>query len=253
MEKKRILIVDDEADFVKMLRARLQIEGYEVLVAEDGTKGLQTARKERPDLIILDIMMPGMDGHVVCDLLKKSSLTWSIPIIYLTAKTSQADEVLALEKGAKYFLTKPYNPPMLLEMIKSAMMDANQVPKKQGRILVIDKDLGFTDEVGAKLKQAGFEVISAFAAEQGLREARENSPDIILLDFLTSHEDSHATVKILSGDEILQNIPLFVLAPEAIMAKVDKNLPNLEKFITKPVNYALLLDTLHRTLEIRKE
>ena len=253
MEKKRILIVDEEEDFVKMLRARLQIEGYEVLVAEDGIKGLQIARKERPDVIILDIMMPGMDGHAVCDLLKKSSLTWSIPIIYLTAKTSQADEVLALEKGAKYFLTKPYNPPMLLEIIKSAIVDANQVPKKPSQILVIDKDLGFADEAGARLKQAGFEVISAFTAEQGLREAREHLPDIILLDFLTSHEDSHASVQILSGDEILQNIPLFVLAPEAIMAKVDRNLPNLEKFITKPVNYALLLDTLHRTLETGKE
>jgi DNA-binding response OmpR family regulator len=252
MEKKRILIVDEEEDFVKMLRARLQIEGYEVLIAEDGTKGLQIARKERPDLIILDIMMPGMDGHAVCDMLKKSSLTWSIPIIYLTAKSSPADEVLALEKGAKYFLTKPYNPPMLLEMVKSAIMDTNQVPKKQDRILVIDKDLGFADEAGARLKQAGFEVVSALTAEQGLREAREHSPDIILLDFLTSHEDSHASVKIISSDEILQNIPLFVLAPEAIMAKADKNLPNLEKFITKPVNYILLLETLRRTLETRK-
>jgi DNA-binding response OmpR family regulator len=251
MEKKRILIVDDEADFVTMLRARLQIEGYEVLVAEDGTKGLQMARKERPDLIILDIMMPGMDGHAVCDLLKKSSLTWSIPIIYLTARSGQADEVLALEKGAKYFLTKPYNPPMLLEIIKSAIMDTNQVSKKQARILIIDKDLGFADEMGAKLKQAGYEVISALTAEQGLREAREHSPDIILLDFLTSRDDSHASIKILSGDEILQNIPLFVLAPEAIMSKVDKNLPNLEKFVTKPVNYALLLNILQRALAIR--
>ena len=253
MEKKRILIVDDEEDFVKMLRARLQIEGYEVLVAEDGVKGLQMARKEKPHLIILDSMMPGMDGHAVCNLLKKSSLTWSIPVIYLTAKTSSADEVLALEKGAKYFLTKPYNPPMLLEMVKSAIMDTNQVAKKQARVLIIDKDLGSADEMGAKLKQAGFEVISTFTAEQGLREAREHSPDIILLDFLTSREDSHASVKIISGDEILQNIPLFILAPEAIMDKVDKNLPNLEKFITTPINYTLLLDTLHRTLEIEKE
>ena len=243
------MVIDDEQDFVTMLRARLQIEGYEVLTAEDGTKGLQVARKERPDLIILDIMMPGMDGHAVCDVLKKSSLTWSIPVIYLTAKTGLADEILALEKGAKYFLTKPYNPAMLLEMVKSAIMDVDQVAKKQDLILVIDKDIGFTDDLGARLKQAGFEVISALTAEQGVREAREHAPAVILLDFLTSHEDSHASIKIISGDVTLQKIPLFVLAPEAIMAKVDKNLPNLDKFITKPVNYALLLDTLRRTLE----
>jgi DNA-binding response OmpR family regulator len=123
MAKKRILIIDDELDFVKMLTARLQIAGYEVLAAEDGSKGVQTARREKPDLIILDIMMPGMDGHMVCDMLKKSTLTWLIPVIYLTARTGQSDELLALEKGAKYFLTKPYNPDVLLEMIKSALME----------------------------------------------------------------------------------------------------------------------------------
>ncbi|MBM3285178.1 MAG: response regulator, partial [Candidatus Aminicenantes bacterium] len=123
MAIKRILIIDDELDFVKMLKARLQIEGYEVLTAEDGIKGVQIARRERPDLIILDIMMPGMDGHRVCDTLKKSSLTWPIPIIYLTARTGQADEVLAFEKGAKHYLTKPYNPDVLLEMVKSTVLD----------------------------------------------------------------------------------------------------------------------------------
>lgn len=252
MEDKRILIIDDELDFVKMLQARLQIEGYEVLVAEDGTKGLQIARKERPDVIILDIMMPGMDGHMVCDMLKKSALTWSIPIIYLTAKIGQADELLAMEKGAKHYLTKPYNPGVLLEMVKSAILETDQVQKKEGRILVIDKDLNFVNELEARLKQAGYEVLFSPTAREGLKAAREHYPDIILLDFLTSHEDSHASIKIISHDESFQAIPLFILAPESLMAKVDQRMANLEKFITKPVNYILLLDTLQRTLEMRK-
>jgi DNA-binding response OmpR family regulator len=251
MKNKRILVIDDEMDFVKMLRARLQIEGYEVLTAEDGTKGIQIARKERPDVIILDIMMPGMDGHMVCDTIKKSTLTWSIPIIYLTAKTSQADEVLAMEKGAKYYLTKPYNPGVLLEMVRSAIMESNQIEKNEGRILVVDKDLTFVSELEARLKQAGYEVLLSPTAQEGLKAAREHHPDVILLDFLTSHEDSHASIKTISHDDSLQTIPLFVLAPEAIMARVDKKMANLEKFITKPVNYVLLLETIERTLKTK--
>jgi DNA-binding response OmpR family regulator len=246
------LIIDDELDFVKMLQVRLQIEGYEVLVAEDGTKGLQIARKDRPDLIILDIMMPGMDGHMVCDMLKKSTLTWSIPIIYLTAKTGQADELLAMEKGAKYYLTKPYNPAMLLEMVRSAILETGQTEKKEGRILVIDKDLNFVNELEPKLKQAGYEVLFSPTPEEGLKAARKHHPDIILLDFLTSHEDSHASISIISHDESLQGIPLFILAPQSLMARVNQRMANLEKFITKPVNYILLLDTLQRSLEMRK-
>ena len=252
LPKKRILVVDDEMDFVKMLQARLRIEGYEVLVAEDGIKGVQIARKEKPDLIILDIMMPGMDGHTVCDTLKKSTLTWSIPVIYLTAKTGQADELLAMEKGARYYLTKPYNPAMLLEMVKSALTADDQAEKQEGRVLVIDKDLAFAGDCEAKLKQAGYEVILAPTAEEGLRSVREYCPEIILLDFQTSHDDSHASIKVISHDDTLKDIPLFILAPRTVIDKMDPKTAHLEKFIAKPVSYGQLLGTLQSTLRMKR-
>jgi DNA-binding response OmpR family regulator len=235
-----------------MLQARLRIEGYEVLVAEDGIKGVQIARRERPDLIILDIMMPGMDGHTVCDTLKKSTLTWSIPVIYLTAKTGQADELLAMEKGARYYLTKPYNPAMLLEMVKSALAVEGEAEKKDGRVLLIDKDLAFAGDCEAKLKQAGYEVVLAPTAEEGLRSARGFRPEVILLDFQTSHDDAHASIKAISHDEALKEIPLFILAPQPVMERLDPRTANLEKFITKPVNYVRLLETLQNALRLKR-
>jgi DNA-binding response OmpR family regulator len=250
--KKRILVVDDEVDFVKMLQARLRIEGYEVLVAEDGIKGVQIARRERPDLIILDIMMPGMDGHTVHDTLKKSTLTWSIPVIYLTAKTGQADELRAMEKGARYYLNKPYNPAMLLEMVKSALTDKEEAEKKEGRVLLIDKDLAFAGDCEAKLKQAGYEVILAPTAEQGLRSAREFRPEVILLDFQTSHDDAHASIRVISHDDMLKDIPLFILAPREVIDKVDPKTAQLEKFIPKPVSYGQLLGTLQSILRMKR-
>lgn len=252
MAKKRILVIDDEPDFVRMLRARLTIEGYDVITAEDGIKGIQIARKEKPDLIILDIMMPGLDGHAVCDMLKKSTLTWSIPVIYLTARTSQADEMQALERGAKLYLTKPYDPATLLEMVKSVLLDRDESAPQEGLVLLIDKDLAFIDECEARLRQAGYEVAVAPTASEGLRTALERHPDLILLDFLTSHADGHQSVKTISHDDVLKDIPLFILAPSSIIDKVGAKAANLDKFIAKPVSYGRLLDTIRRALQMKK-
>lgn len=251
MPKKRILIIDDELDFVKMLQVRLQVEGYEVLVAEDGIKGLQIARKEKPDLIILDIMMPGLDGHSVCDMLKKSTLTWSIPVIYLTARLSPADEAMAFEKGAKNYITKPYNPEVLLEMIRSAILEGEETKPEGGKILIIDKDLNFLDEIDTRLKQAGYKVLFSPNAADGLKKAREEIPDLILFDILTSHEDSHASLKTLCEDDVLKHTPTFILAPESVLDKVDKKIVHPERFISKPIQYGSLIKTIEKALEMK--
>ena len=252
MSKKRILIVDDEPDFVRLLQARLQIAGYEVLTAEDGIKGLQAARRDKPDAIILDIMMPGLDGHTVCDMLKKSALTWSIPVIYLTARNSQADEHRAFEKGAKHFLTKPYNPEMLLEMVRSAIAEAGAPDRKEGRVLIIDQDLSLVGELEARLKQSGFEVAIASTAAQGISLACEAPPDIILLDFATSHADGHAAVRAVDREKALLATSLFILATQAVLERVDRAAIQAANFIAKPVQYGPLLDLLQRTVRQKK-
>jgi DNA-binding response OmpR family regulator len=253
MAKKRILVIDDEPDFVRLLQARLQIAGYEVLTAEDGIKGIQVARRDKPDIIILDIMMPGLDGHMVCDMLKKSTLTWSIPVIYMTARNSQSDEMLALEKGAKYYLTKPYNPEMLLEMVKSAILETEKPEKNEGRILIIDQDLSQVSELETKLKQSGYEVAYASTPGQGISLALKSPPDIILLDFATSHADGHAAVKAVGREKALLNTALFILATQPVLDKVDPRTVRIESFIAKPVNTGQLLDTLQRALRQKKD
>jgi DNA-binding response OmpR family regulator len=112
--------------------------------------------------------------------------------------------------------------------------------------------LGFAGDCEAKLRQAGYDVAMAPTAEEGLRSARGLSPDIILLDFQTSHDDSHASIKVISHDDVLKDIPLFILAPQAIMEKLDPKTANLEKFIAKPVRYGQLLGTLQNTLRMKR-
>ncbi len=123
-DKKRILVVDDEVQMVEMLKLRLEANNYDVISAFDGESGLDAAKKKKPDLIILDLMLPKMDGYKVCGLLKKDPSYAEIPIIIFTAKAQAKDINLGKEAGAEAYLTKPYEPEILLGKIKEVLGEA---------------------------------------------------------------------------------------------------------------------------------
>lgn len=116
MEKK-ILLVDDEPYIVLLLETRLRAEGYEVVSAIDGLTALEMAKKEKPDLMILDLMLPKMDGYKVCGLLKKDARYARIPILMFTARAQEEDQRLGTEVGADAYLTKPFEPQALLAKV----------------------------------------------------------------------------------------------------------------------------------------
>jgi DNA-binding response OmpR family regulator len=120
-QKKKILIVDDERDIVKALMIRLQGAGYEVVTAFDGAQGVFMAHKEKPDLIILDIRMPAGDGFSVAQRLKRSTHTFTIPVIFLTGSPETNAEEKARVLGARFYIKKPYDPEELLDAIKRAL------------------------------------------------------------------------------------------------------------------------------------
>ncbi len=115
---QKILIVDDEPHIIMLLENRLKQSGYEVSTAADGEEGLEKAKKEKPDLIILDLMLPKMDGYKVCSLLKVDTRYKKIPIILFTARALDSDELLGFECGADAYITKPFDPEELLAKIK---------------------------------------------------------------------------------------------------------------------------------------
>src|SRR5689334_20286740 len=118
MSKLRILVIEDEKDLVRLLKYNLEKEGYAALTATDGETGLALARKERPDLIVLDLMLPKMDGMEVCRSLRKES---QIPIVMLTAKKEEIDRILGLELGADDYVVKPFSVRELLARIKTIL------------------------------------------------------------------------------------------------------------------------------------
>jgi DNA-binding response OmpR family regulator len=118
MSKKRILVVDDEVDLVETVRFSLELEGYDVLVAYNGEEALNQARKENPDLILLDLMLPKLDGYKVCRLLKFDERYKHIPILMLTAKIQEKDKVTGMETGANEYITKPFEMDELMKKVK---------------------------------------------------------------------------------------------------------------------------------------
>ena len=123
MEKQKILIVDDEKDIVETVRFRLEFEGLECLVAYDGEEGLSRAKEMAPELIILDIMLPKINGYKIARLLKFDESYKHIPIIMLTARTQKTDIEMGEETGADEYVTKPFDMDMLVALVKKYLSE----------------------------------------------------------------------------------------------------------------------------------
>jgi len=119
--KEKILIIEDEKDIVKMLEYNLQKEGFRTIYAYDGEDGLRLAQREYPDLMLLDLMLPGKDGLEICKIIKKDDKISQIPIIMLTAKSQEIDKIIGLEFGADDYVTKPFSLRELVARVKAVL------------------------------------------------------------------------------------------------------------------------------------
>jgi two-component system phosphate regulon response regulator PhoB len=137
MAKAHILVVEDEQDILELLRYNLSKEGYEVTCTATGEDGLRAARSKLPDLLVLDLMLPGLDGLEVCRLLKTDPKTRHIPIVILTARTDEVDIVAGLEIGADDYVTKPFSPRVLVARVRAVLRRRSAEPVPETAILKI--------------------------------------------------------------------------------------------------------------------
>jgi len=137
MTKERILVVDDEEDILELVRFNLAREGYHVIGATSGENAITLARREIPNLVVLDLMLPGMDGLEVTRLLKGSAETRSIPILMLTAKGEEADIVTGLELGADDYVTKPFSPRILVARVRTVLRRKFDEPTNAFKVVTI--------------------------------------------------------------------------------------------------------------------
>lgn len=173
MEKQTILIVDDEQDLLDMIEYNLRQQDYDVLTADNGQLGIQIAKENKPDLVLLDVMMPGMDGIDVCDHMKEDADLRQIPIIFLTARGDEKTEIEGLNKGADDYITKPISTSKLLSRIKAVLRRyaENQEELQQVKVhdLEIDKDRYIVLKNGEEyhLPRKEFELLYYLASKKG--------------------------------------------------------------------------------------
>ncbi len=182
MDAYKILLVDDEPDILSFLRYNLQKEGYEVFTANDGAEGLKLAEQLRPHLVILDIMMPKMDGVEVCRQLRNNPDTGHILIAFLTARDEDYSQIAALDIGGDDYITKPIRPRVFISRIKALLrrLDRQETPEQEETTievadLIIDKEritvLRGSEEI--ELAKKEFELLSLLASKPGKVFTRE--------------------------------------------------------------------------------
>jgi two-component system alkaline phosphatase synthesis response regulator PhoP len=195
-----ILLVDDEEDLLDLLSYALQREGFDVLTAQDGVEALRIARKERPDLIVLDIMMPKMDGLETCQRLREDANLRLTPILMLTARSEERDEILGLDAGADDYLTKPTSPNLLVSHVRALLRrsertEAATTTQLRVHDLVIDRDRYLVtrvedgeEEETFRLPRKEFELLYFLASHPGKVFTREEllnqvwGPDVYVVD-----------------------------------------------------------------------
>jgi DNA-binding response OmpR family regulator len=180
---KSILIIEDEKDIVDLIEYHLKQSGFSVISALDGPTGLERARKKSPNLIILDLMLPGMDGKDICRSLKSNPLTQSIPILMLTAKAEETDRLIGFELGADDYVTKPFSPKELVLRVK-AILRRKEVDHEGEKIIQIGDLLIDIDRHQVSIKKSPvrltsteFKLLIELASKRGRVQTREHLLD----------------------------------------------------------------------------
>jgi DNA-binding response OmpR family regulator len=177
--RPRILVVDDEPDTIELISFNLRNAGYEIVTAEDGAEALKKARASAPELIILDLMLPEIDGLELCKLLRGDPVTTKIPILMLTAKAAEVDRILGLELGAKDYVTKPFSPRELILRVRN-LLAQGQAPEEKSDVfqigeLYIDvpRHLVTVNRKPVELTATEFRLLAILTERRGRVQSRE--------------------------------------------------------------------------------
>lgn len=163
-QKKRILLIEDEEDIAALIKLQAEMSGYKLHVEVDGLNGYRAIEREKPDLVILDIMLPGQNGFDVCRKMKSNPDLKNIPVIILSAKGEELDVILGLELGADDYVSKPFSPKVLFSRIK-AVLRRGKEPEKAPKVLAFGE---FTLEVDRYLLRKGEKIVTITLSEFGI-------------------------------------------------------------------------------------
>jgi two-component system cell cycle response regulator len=271
----RILVVDDIAANVKLLEAKLSAEYYDVITADNGRTAIEVAETNAPDIILLDVMMPGMDGFETCKELKANPRTAHIPVVMVTALSDVADRVRGLESGADDFLSKPVNDVALFARVRSLvrlkmMMDELRVRQETSgrlgaiasefevsdqpaKVLVVEKSRFTTQRLSEYLAEAGHEVVCADSGETAMQLSREQAYDLVIVGIDLGGEDGLRLCSQFRSQEETRHLPLLLLLEDMDLPRLAKGLDlGVTDYLIKPLDRGELLARVRTQVRRRR-
>ena len=253
----KILIVDDESRNIKLLSAQLRVAGYQVISANNGIDALLQAEQHHPDLILLDVMMPGMDGFEVTRRLKGNSITEHIPVVLITALEGSDNRIRGLDAGADEFLSKPVNRAELLARVRAlyrmkvmqdelrhrrnleqhiAQQDTSPAEEKS-MVLVVEDDPKIAQQFELILQKAGYLVEVAASCQQAQTYIGQVLPDMVILDIMLPDQNGLELLDELKSRSDTQDIPVLVVTSyQDLEIKIDSLNRGADDFLAKPVD-----------------
>lgn len=259
MKKSQVLIIEDDKDFLEPVKIALEKNDFTVSTAMDGEEGLAKAEKVKPDLIILDIMLPKKDGYAVCHSLKDNEATAHIPVLILTSLGQKSEgkfgaEMLAKGHKADGFLEKPVDPKVLVEKARNLISKTGKKEEKKVKVLLIDDDPDFIAAVKIVLEENDYKVLVEYTGEDGLIAARREDPDIVLLDVMLPGKDGYAVCKELKEDKKTSSVPVILMTSigskltESEYGKAIAVTHQADDYIEKPVDQKELLKRIRKCI-----
>jgi signal transduction histidine kinase/CheY-like chemotaxis protein len=240
-----VLVVEDDQDTAQLVRLLLESNSYRVLTTGRGQRALEIVHKSRVDLVVLDRLLPDVNGLKVLDVLKEDPSTTEIPVIFLTIVEDDGE---AVARGASAYITKPINEQLLLEQVKTAL-------SRQGRVLIVEDDPDTVDVLTRALRRVGFSTESAVDGYEALAIARRVRPDVILLDLRLPGMDGYEALSHLKRNIATSTIPIIAISAHASNPLVERKrlmMLGATDFLPKPLTIEELIAAVDRAIEANR-
>ena len=261
MFKHTVLVIEDNDINMKLVKTLLGLAGYGVIAAVDAETGISLARENVPDLILMDIQLPGMDGLKATQIIKQEETLKNIPVIALTSYAMQGDEERAREAGCSGYIPKPIDTRKFAESLEGFLStpEESDLPPEQGpsqyqaRILIVDDEPMNVKLLTAQLEGNNYDIIQAFSGKQAIDKAFAQQPDLILLDVMMPDLDGYAVTHQLKKDHRTSAIPIILItALNGTDDKIQGLEMGAEEFLNKPVSKTEMIARVKSMLRLRR-